>query len=140
MSFALTKFRAWSRPEQVPVAGITKQHALLEFTAAASNNVIDFSVANSTFFTDVANSVVDDFFAAMRLQTAALLSDSELKSPQIAVRVKVASITTTGQYKYEIANKCPKITFDAGDGNTSYTMEIEWLLAPNYSGFNKAVY
>lgn len=139
MAFALTKFRAWCRPEQVPVAGVTKQYAQLQFTAAASNNVVDFSVPGSAFFTDIANPVLNEFFAAMRLQTVGLMSNAQLKSPQLSPRVQVASITTTGQFKLEIANKCPKLTFDTNDGPTTWVLELEWLLAPGYNGYNKSV-
>lgn len=139
MTFALTSVKAWTQVPAVPVANISKQLVRITFTAAATDLTVDLGTLSSTFYTDIAATQQGvDFktlMTSIQAAAAVLSSNSELKSPQLYPRVKVASLSAVGQYQPTIVNKCPKFVLFTADGDTSYQLEIEWLIAAGFNGY-----
>lgn len=131
MSFALTSFKAFGLRCEGATRKHVRQRALLIATGTSADVALDISNYAGTFWTAALadatyGKVATAAIAALKQIQAASSGLLAVLSPSLINRVKVASLTGAGQYTISITSSLPSIALNAGDGDTSYIIELEF--------------
>jgi len=134
MSFALTAFEAFPLAHQGSNVRRAAQRVVLHCTGLAADVDLDIGDDSGTFWTDALADTDNGEIATQAL--------AELKRV-VAIADKVAGVFTSeilpkaqsaaltpGSYQLSLQDKRPNYTFFAGEGETSYTVIVDYLLTP----------
>lgn len=132
MAFALTKYKQHGVGLSGPGERTTLGFVELEITGLTTDVDLDIGDDDGTFWTAaLANST----YGAMAAQALSDLQDIvanaddllAVKSQQLLDRVQAAAASGTA-YTVGIEEKRPNITFAASNGETAYTIVLEYLM------------
>lgn len=132
MAFALTGFASYGVNVVGPSQKRGIQRATLYITGLVTDVDLDIGDDSGTFWTEAqANSTYGalatkalDVLGKIEDQSTALLA---VKSEQLLDRLQAAAAAGTS-YVLTVQAKRPNIEFAAGQGETAYQIDIEWLL------------
>ena len=132
MAFALTKFVSYG----YDIAGPSKkrgiQRATLTISATTADVDLDIGDDSGTFWTAAAADSTYGALASKALEVLQKIEDNALAfhridSEQLLDRIQAAAASGTA-YVLAVQNKRPNLTFDAANGETSWVIDLEWLL------------
>lgn len=144
MAFALTSFTADGVRFMGP--GPYRASEVYVFVVTGLVTDVDFDIGDytGTFWTDAeANATYGAMATQVKAQLAQLDANyqavSKIYTPELADRIQAAA-TSGAAYTLSIdsTSKLPIYTFAASNGETSYTVFVEYLLLPNYLPTNLA--
>lgn len=132
MAFALTGFVSYGINIVGPSQKRGIQRATLTITALTSDVDLDLGDDSGTFWTEAqANSTYGqlatkalDVLGKIEAQASALIC---VKSEQLLDRIQAAAAAGTA-YVLTVQNKRPDLLFAAGNGETSWVIDLEWIL------------
>lgn len=137
MAFALTSFFCDGTRYSGPGPYRATETAVFTVTGLVTDVDFDIGDYSGTFWTDaVANSRYGAMAALVKTQLQKLddqvLAVCRIYTPELADRVQ-ANATSTTDYTLSIdaTSKLPIYTFAASNGETAYTVFVEWLLKVN---------
>lgn len=138
MSFALTSFFADGVRFSGPGLIRATQQYQFNITAAATDVDLDIGDVTGTFWTAaIANTTYGEMATQVLAQVNRLYSQfSSVKQvfvPQLFDRIQVASSPTGVQFTQELDSTTllPNYGFGASQGETAYTVFVEYMLDPN---------
>lgn len=132
MSFSLQGFKAYG----VRAEGATRQHvrqmAELYIVATVNDVALDISNSAGTFWTAA---LADSSYGSLASSALSVLTTisgiavalRSVKSEELLVRLQAASPSGTS-YSLSVSSHLPSITCAAGNGQTSWHIQLEWLL------------
>jgi hypothetical protein len=132
MAFALTGFASYGVNVVGPSQKRGIQRATLYITGLVTDVDLDLGDDSGTFWTEAqANSTYGEL-ATKALDVINKIEDRStsliaVKSEQLIDRLQVAVAAGTS-YTLAVQAKRPNIEFAAGQGETTYQIDIEWLL------------
>lgn len=132
MAFALTGFVSYGINIVGPSQKRGIQRATLTITALATDVDLDLGDDSGTFWTEAqANSTYGqlatkalDVLSKIEDQAASLIS---VRSEQLLDRIQAAAAAGTA-YVLTVQNKRPNLLFDAANGETSWSIDLEWIM------------
>jgi hypothetical protein len=132
MAFALTGFVSYGINIVGPSQKRGIQRATLTITALATDVDLDLGDDSGTFWTEAqANSTYGqlatkalDVLGKIEDQAASLIS---VRSEQLLDRIQAAAAAGTA-YVLTVQNKRPNLLFDAANGETSWSIDLEWIM------------
>jgi hypothetical protein len=132
MAFALTQFQSYGINIVGPSQKRGIQRATLVITATVNDVDLDIGDDSGTFWTEAqANSTYGqlaskalDVLQKIEDQAASIIA---VKSEQLLDRLQAAAAAGTS-YTLSVQNKRPNIGFAAGQGETSFQIDLEWIL------------
>ncbi len=136
MAFSLNVFQCWGEKVSVPVSFPGFQYAYFEIAGTSSDVALDFSNFSGTLWAALDNTQGGlsalQAMQAIQAQVSSLIS---VQSQQVKEnRVKVASLTTTGQYTETVTSNMPVIAVNASDGETLWQILMVWGLSAYNAG------
>lgn len=139
MAFALTKYQAWPELLSTPIWKRARQFVELKITATVNDVALDIGTDAGTFWTAAqANAtygtLATSALAAIKQITGACDSLVRVGSEQLLDRLQAAAAAGTS-YTLAIADHRPNITFAAGQGETAFTILLEWSLPDGNVGY-----
>lgn len=138
MAFALTSFRAFPVNVDEPITTRALQVVTLKITALAADVDLDIGDTAGTFWTAaLADATYGTKATEAKKHMATILANAEtlksLYSFEIAKNKRVSSgpdAVATKEVKYNGTATAPEILFFAGEGITSLTVTLEYVLKP----------
>lgn len=137
MAFALTSFVLDGQKFQGPGPYRATQMAVFTITGLVTDVDLDIGDYAGTFWTDAAadstyGDVATTALAALQKNDDQVQAVCRIYTPELADRLQAAAAAST-DYTLSIdsTSKLPIYTFAASNGETSYTVFVEWLLNKN---------
>lgn len=130
MAFGLTKIQAYAIEIDQPVTKKFKQYCVLDITGAAADVDVDLGDDSGTFWTAVGSAEALALLKACVTQAGGV-SPHTVKSEALNDRIQIAAVSGAGEYSLAYQNNRPNIAFNAGDGETSWKLVLEWDLPDN---------
>jgi len=134
MSFALTAFEAY--PLEIKGSNVRRaeQRVVLHCTGLAADVDLDTGDDSGTFWTDALADTDSGELATIALaefKRVVAIADkvAGVFTSEILPKAQSAAVTP-GSYHLSLQDKRPNYTFFAGEGETSYTIVIDYLLLP----------
>jgi len=139
MAFAVTQMKAFGIEAYEGNRKNFEQILTMTITAAVGDVLLDIGAPTGTFWTSVA--VLNAASAAVQ---SAVVTDIYSRSshhlslsvPQLLAKVPVVSGATVATTQYKVANPQTTsfaITMFAGEGLTSYTLAMKWILKDDHA-------
>lgn len=143
MAFALSKFRAYGTRANGPQPARGIQYIEIRATGTSADVVLDLGDFDGTFWGDVDATDLGtkalEVIQLIEAQVVACGVDRSL-SPQLADRLQVGSLTTTGQFLIDYTDSdVPNISVNAADGETSWIIVLAALLADGIEPINCSI-
>lgn len=137
MAFALTSFVLDGQKFQGPGPYRATQTAVFTITGTTADVDLDIGDYAGTFWAAaIANTTYGDVAttakAALQKNDDQVQAVCRIYTPEIADRIQAAAASGTAYtLSIDSTSKLPIYTFDAANGETSYTVFVEWLLNKN---------
>lgn len=132
MAFALTGFVSYGTNIVGPSQKRGIQRATLTITALVTDVALDLGDDSGTFWTDAQADTTYGELATKALSVLNRIEDQAaalwcVDSEQLLDRLQAAAAAGTS-YTLSVQNKRPNLTFAAGQGETSWVIDLEWSL------------
>lgn len=132
MAFALTQFVSYGTDIVGPSRKRGIQGATLTITSLVTDVDLDISDAGGTFWTEAQANATFGQLATKALDVLQKIAANAqailppVRSPQLMDRLQAAAPSGTS-YTLTLSNSLPDLTFDAGNGETSWLIDLQWL-------------
>lgn len=128
MTFAVKSFKSeFDKGDRGIV--LNRQFSVLELSLAATDVVVDLGDKDGALHTDLITTPVGKKVSERLLDIAKVCEAGPLiHSDQLFTKLRVLNVAGNNEYKLEVSNKMPKITFNTADAPTTLRIEMYHVL------------